>query len=504
VNLTLVNTSGRMSSDGSRLISSLLKRAGHKVSTIFLARPDPVRYSPNELESLHEILSKTDLLLIAVYSSYALRARQLTTFVKNRYPGLMVIWGGPHCISAPELSLRHADGVCFSEGDEVIVELVNKIESGQEYLDCSNMAFNVNGSMVINGVRPPFSDLDSLPYADYDLDDHFLLDSDLFQMTKQKMKEHLAGYPYYIPTLYLTTSRGCPHNCAYCNNCRYVAMFGRNSMRFQSTDRVVSELKHTIENLDFVNFIGLGDDDFLMRSNSDIEKFAENYRKIIGLPFGIAISANSFRKNKLAPLLNAGLKAVQIGVQSGSQRVLTKVYNRKLSTERCKSTLHEIANYQRPQKLDVLVDFIIDNPYETRDDIIATYKYILDLPPNMRINLFFLSFFPGTPLYDRALTDGIIQPFTEDGFRFYTRSNVQYQKNYETFLILMLRRLRNSSKMRNHVPKFLMRFLGNRAMRKIGGLLSEGIYARLVKPFIFNASRNYKQNGSSQEFVGSK
>ena len=119
-----------MSSDGSRLISSLLKRAGHSVTSVFLARPEPVDYLPSELECLDEILKETDLLLIAVYSSYAIRARQLTDYVRTKYPGLMVIWGGPHCISVPELGLHHADGVCFSEGDEAIVDFVERVEAG--------------------------------------------------------------------------------------------------------------------------------------------------------------------------------------------------------------------------------------------------------------------------------------------------------------------------------------------------------------------------------------
>ena len=438
-------------------------------------------YLPNELKALDETLRKTDLLLIGVYSSYAIRARQLTDYVRKKYPGLMVIWGGPHCISAPELSLRHADGVCFSEGDEVIVDLMDKIESGREYLDCPNMAFNVNGSRVINRVLPPFSDLDSLPYADYDLDDHFLLDGDLFQMTKDRLKQHLAGYPYYIPTLYVTTSRGCPHNCAYCNNCRYVAMFGRNSMRFHSTDRVLSELKYTVEKLEFVNFIGFGDDDFFMRSRSNLEEFAQKYKEEIGLPFGIALSANTFQRTKLEFLLDAGLRAVQIGVQSGSQRILHQVFNRKIPTKKSMAVLHELAFYQNILKIDVLVDFIIDNPYETRKDIFNTYEYILNMPQHAKINLFFLSFFPGTPLYHRAIKDGIIEPFTEDAFRFYTRSSIRYQKNYETLLILLLRRLKRSSRATDRISQFVMNVLGSAVMRKLGSLLTEPTCSRLAK-----------------------
>jgi len=391
--IALINVSGRLSSDGSRLVSALLKKEGHQVQSVFLARPEPLDYGADELEALNEILKGSDLVMIGVYSSYAIRAIQITEFIRERYPGLKVIWGGPHCISVPELALRYADGVCYSEGDLVAVDLVNKMDSGRDYLSTANMAFNVNGTHVVNEVLPPFTDLDSLPYSDYDLQDQFLLDRGLFQMTKERLRDRLAGYPYYIPILFILTSRGCPHKCSYCNNCRYVAMFGRNIIRFQGVDRILDELVHTLEQLDFVQFVGFGDDDFFMRSTRVIEDFAEKYKRRVGLPFGIGVSANTYNKKKMEIFLDAGLKAVQMGVQSASQRILDDVYNRRIQVAKTKQVVHYIHSYQKKKRLDFFVDFIIDNPYETRTDIIQTYKYLLDLPPEMRINIFFLAFF---------------------------------------------------------------------------------------------------------------
>ena len=127
--IVLLNVSGRQSSDGSRLISALLKRAGHHVKCVFLSRTQPLDYEPDELEPLGEIINEAELVMIAVHSSYAIRAVQVTEFVHKKFPGIKVIWGGPHCISVPELGLRYADGICFSEGDQVSVDFVNKLEA---------------------------------------------------------------------------------------------------------------------------------------------------------------------------------------------------------------------------------------------------------------------------------------------------------------------------------------------------------------------------------------
>ena len=143
--------------------------------------------------------------------------------------------------------------------------------------------------------------------------------------------------------------------------------------------------------------------------------------------------------------------------------------------------VQQAAQYHKKRKLDLLVDIIIDNPYETKQDIIQTYRFLIDLPFHVKINLFFLAFFPGTPIYDRALADGIINPYNEKAFRFYTRASIRYQGNYETFLILLLRHLRRRFPMIKYFPKVFLRGLGSYPLRIIASIFSGSIYAFLCK-----------------------
>lgn len=479
--ITLINVTGRMSSDGSRLISALLKRAHHRVTNIFLARPEPIEYQLEELKLLDPILDDTDLLMLAVYSSYVLRAVQVTQYARKFFPKLKVIWGGPHCISVPDMALQHADGVCFSEGDEVVVELVNKIEVGINYWDTPSMGFRQNGKRIINPVRPPFKDLDSLPFYDYGLENQFLLDRELLPMTNDLIKERMTGYHYNIPIFFFATSRGCPHHCSYCNNCRYLTMFGKTPPRFLSVQRILDELAAEMKRFDFINFIAFGDDDFFMRPLNQLEEFSAKYKAQIGLPFGAAISANTYDKKKMEVLLDAGLVGIQLGIQTGSQRALDEVYDRKVSVHKTQKVIAELSQYQTSCYLDLLVDFIVDNPYETREDIIQTYRYMLQLPSGIKINIFFLAFFPGTPLYDRALADGLIEPFDENNFRFFTRTHLRYQKNLETFLVLLIRKLRNKKVRLGKISLFFLGILGSRAVRVSASLVPRPIYSLLSR-----------------------
>jgi anaerobic magnesium-protoporphyrin IX monomethyl ester cyclase len=485
VNILFVNTSERLSSDGSRLISALLKRAGHSVKSVFMTGFKPIPQEIEEFEQLNELLKDSELVMIAVYSTYAHRSTRITKFIRERYPGLKVIWGGPHCISVPELSLPYADGVCYAEGDESVVELVNRMAKGVDYTDIPSMAFNVNGTYIKNPVLPPFRDLDSLPYPDYDFDNQYLLDRKLYQMTKEMSEKYFPVYFVRVPIYFTVTSRGCPYQCSYCNNIRYVSMWGRNLLRFRSVDNIIGELKYILERFDFFKFIGFGDDDFLTRPTQQLQDFAEKYKKEIGLPFFMCVTANTFNKKKIEIMLDAGLKIIQMGVQSGSQRVLDEVFNRKIKVAKTKEVIRQIESYQKIHDLTLLLDFIIDNPYETRDDIIQTYQYLVDLSPKVNFNLFLLTFFPGTPLYQRALSDKIIEPSTvdEDTFRdFCCRKGyeIRYQKNYELFLIFLIRSFRLRG-LRKYIPKHVLRALGSRPVCFIASLFPAAFYRTLFE-----------------------
>jgi len=98
---------GGFSSDGSCLISALLKQAGHKVKHVFIAGEDPTSCTPAEAGLLHEVLKDADLTLVAVYSVYVAAAIKITEFVHRTYPGMQVIWGGAslHCRTGTQPAL---------------------------------------------------------------------------------------------------------------------------------------------------------------------------------------------------------------------------------------------------------------------------------------------------------------------------------------------------------------------------------------------------------------
>ena len=438
--IALINVCGRQSSEGSRLISALLKRAGHQVCRVFLTRVHPVPYTHRELARLGDLLADVDLVLVAVYSAYAGRAVQVSQVLRRRFPSVPVVWGGPHCVASPEHALRHADGACFGEGDAAVVEFVDRLAAGDDRCwSTPGMAFRRPDGDVVNEPRPPLEDLDGLPHDDFGLDDSYLLDGDLLPMTRQRLRDTFVVYPFGEPTFWALSARGCPHHCSYCNNCRYLAMFGRNALRLQSMDRFCDELAAHLDRLPMFRRVAIADDDFLCRPLHDLERFAARYRAEVGLPFSVFVSARTFDRRKLDLLRDAGLAIVQMGVQSGSDRVLREVYDRDLSVAATRRVVDELEPLLRDGELELLLDFIVDNPYETPADVLATLRDLSDLPRGARPNLFTLSWFPGTPLYARAVADGIVRAEDEEAYRHFS-GMVRYHRRYETLLVLALGR----------------------------------------------------------------
>jgi radical SAM superfamily enzyme YgiQ (UPF0313 family) len=184
-------------------------------------------------------------------------------------------------------------------------------------------------------------------------------------------------------------------------------------------------------------------------------------------------------------LVDAGLKVIEMGVQSGSQRVLDAVFNRPLSIAKTKEVARDIGTYVRRRGVQLLLDFIIDNPWETREDVHQTMRYILDVPPRTVLNVFLLTYFPGTPVYDRAVAEGIIRPLSLRSLRRFSRARLRFQRNWETVLILLTRLLRMAVRRKSTPIDAFLRLCLSRPVRLVMGLLPSMFFAALARGMQF-------------------
>jgi radical SAM superfamily enzyme YgiQ (UPF0313 family) len=420
-----------ISAFGVRALSAYLKRAGYSVRIIFLPgshkrftpRGDFVYvYTQNLLEEVCELCKDSCLIGISFMTYFFDRAVQLTQALKRRHD-IPVIWGGIHPTLRAEEALEYADMVCIGEGEDALLELTEKIEKGQDYSDVKNVWVKRNGKVIKNPLRPLIKDLDTLPFIDFDLDEHYCYDhvkdsvreiDDLFLEELLQLRPDLKGN---FQICYRTmTDRGCPHRCTYCSISVQKELYqGQSFFRKRSVENVVKELGQIKKRFPFVETVQFFDDTFFSRSTSDIHKFSAMYKEFIGLPFHAQCSPGTITEEKLDALVEAGLIYTEMGIQTGSKRI-KRLYNRKESNREIIDAA-KIIHKHRDKLLLPDYHVILDNPWETEDDTLDTLHLILDLPRPFCLKLSTLQFFPGTKLYLKGKEDGFFKNHIREIYR---------------------------------------------------------------------------------------
>jgi len=468
--LGIISPYSDISSIGVRMLSAVLRKAGVPVRLIFIPpeRPELIdagtstgrKYPPLLEEALLELCRDLPVVGISLMTNYFFRAMQLTDALK-RTGNRIVVWGGVHPTLKPDECLEFADMVCLGEGEETLLDLAGAVQSEKSVEGIKNLWMKKNGNLIRNPVRPPVHDLDTLPPLDYSLSDDFIWDAEknsFLKMNEKVLRRYLAmGYISGIrdEVAYQTmASRGCPHNCHYCCAHSLGAIYAEgNYLRRRGVSHIISELKTIRERFGFVRVIGFSDDSFFMAGPEEIREFSRRYKEEIGLPFFCLGSPTTITRAKLESLIEAGLFSVQMGIQTGSGRT-KELFNRTVSNEKILESARTISSFSHTL-MPPNYDLIIDNPWESIDDILETFSLLLRLPRPHRLQLFSLVLFPGTPLFDRAVDEGRIRDIREE---VYNREYHQRGRNYVNIVFALFR---------HNAPLPLLKVLGSRPVVKL-------------------------------------
>lgn len=415
---------------GVRFLSSSLEAAGHRCTILFI--PAPVNafryhsefryaYTMRELDAITELAAEDDLIGVSFMTNYYERAVQITTRIR-RAMSVPVVWGGVHPTACPEQALEHVDYVCRGESEAALVEFCTKLDQCDDTTTVRNFWLrDATGRIVKNEVQPLEQDLDSLPFPDYRLDRHYVLDRDR-QVIDVLDKSGIARYLVAdaisrsrdpsaqrgVSALYQTmATRGCPHHCSFCYNNEYRKLYNtKHYLRRRSVDNLMTELAQLRNPGSPFGYVVLCDDSFFAASDREIETFAARYRDEVGVPFHCLGSPQTVSERKLACLVEAGLVSISMGIQSGSART-NHQYDRHFNPRQVIAAA-SIINSFRDRIRPPAYDFIIDNPFESLEDERASLELILELPRPFHLCLGSLVFFPGTPLYRQARDEGIL------------------------------------------------------------------------------------------------
>lgn len=409
---------------GIRAISSVLKMAGFSTKIIFL--PGGIehlrfdgnyiyRYSEKTLQQITELCKDADLIGFSFMSQYFDRAVQITQHLKKHF-NTPIIWGGIHPTYRPEQCLNYCDIVCIGEGEYAIVELAEKMLNSMDYTDTKNCWFKSNSGIKKNEQGPIIQNLDELPFVDYDIENHYVYNwrsKDIIPIDRKIMTEQFPKIAYFkgkhLVTYRTMTSRGCPHRCSYC------ASSAMMRLRRRSVDNVIEELQVILSQFNSIELISFFDDTFFAGPVEYFEEFRGKYKNKIGLPFHAQCSPTTISERKMEILVDAGLFYTEMGIQTGSERI-KKMYRRVVSNQKMIDAAALINRYSVKM---LIPDYhvILDNPWETKDDVMDTLRLLLSLPGKFRLQISSLIFFPGAELNEKAREEGILKDELHEVFR---------------------------------------------------------------------------------------
>ncbi|MDR1663524.1 MAG: B12-binding domain-containing radical SAM protein [Clostridiales bacterium] len=390
---------------GIRYLSSTLKGKGYEPQIIFLKSFNSYNVdepTPAEYELLYEKIKELSpgyIGLSIMCSFYLAVAKKIVSDIRA-FTDAPVILGGAYPTLFPEECLELSDMVFRGEGEDAILEFSEALENGQALSDITGIENTVyktaDGEIRHIPLRPLIQDLDRLPHPDFGGDNIYYINNDKLSPGDPEVQ----SFSYEM-----TTSRGCPNRCSYCSNSSIRALYkGKGKyIRQRSVDDVMGELLDVRKKSPGLQMLRFWDEIFPWDVNW-VEAFAARYEKEICLPFEIWGHPKLSAGPHIKRLVKAGLSKIVIGVQSGCPEIRREIYHRgetQAEILKCAQSLSEA-------KVPIVVyDFILGHPFETEKDLRETLELCRKLAKPFRLQLHGLSFLPGTPIEEIAVSRGV-------------------------------------------------------------------------------------------------
>jgi radical SAM superfamily enzyme YgiQ (UPF0313 family) len=464
VHVTLISPYNVITASGVRTLSAVLKAAGIESRLVMLppvgaeagwgeAGVD-VAYAAAVLDQVNDLAQDSDLIGVSLTSNFFQHAIQITRHLRRSLHA-PIIWGGVHPTLRPEECLAHADLVCLGEGEDALLELVRKMASGGDYRGVQSIWYKENAEIVRTPLRPLPTNLDAYPYPDYDLTAEYVLHGGTLQpMSKELLYKFLEHVTYEAGVTYRAImSRTCRNRCAYCANSGLGKMYGKQwRARRRSVPHFVGELEQAIARFPRIARVVI-EDDYFLDDDELVTEFCRAYKARVGRPFVVAgMFPTIVTEERIGWLVDAGMYRAGVGIQTGSERIMREVFHRPCTKEQTLRVFATLAKFK--DRFKPTYQYIVDNPWETDDDRLETLRQLLLIPEPYILELFSLVAFPGTRLYDRAVSEGLL---TDDYAQVYLRDYHSVKRTYANALFRLFQV--------RHVPHWVIVLLMSTPLR---------------------------------------
>lgn len=339
-----------------RLIE-LVKKRGEKLPLMSFGYLAAVLHANgHEVRVSSEEFADADLVILP--SSMVEYSNEIEWATRIKQQGINVGFVGPFATARPDLFLPHCDFVISGEPEEA--------------------AMRISESWLPEGVvvSKPIVKVDELPFPKWDL----------FPIESYSYLPALKERPF-LPIL---SGRGCYYTCDYCP---YKDFY---QWRNRSVDNVMAEIEHLVDKFG-VRAMLFRDPIFSAPKQRAREISEEFIKRNIKLRWACETRLDLLDEELLEVMYEAGLRVVNVGVESSSDTILRNVKRRPITVD------HQEAMIRYCDKLGIRVTafYVLGLDGDTPETIADTVRYAKKL--NTHAALFFINTpFPGTPPFDKV------------------------------------------------------------------------------------------------------
>jgi len=328
---------------------------------------------------------QADVIGVSMFTFNRKRSYELLRLAKEACPEAVTLAGGPHPTHlAAEVfeDCPALDAIVRGEGEPTLLGVVERMAAAP----ASDLWRRTPGLIFRNGateIQPVMEDLDVMgaPAAHFEAD--FL--DDVGQLA------------------YLSTSRGCPATCNFCNT----PDFWGTAIRFRGPEAVLAEMR-LLREKHGLTYFSFRDDTFTGNRGRILTLMELIQGSGLHPLWNCQSRVNLVDVDRLVAMKRAGCEFMQFGVEHGSEKVLL-LLDKGTSMKHIRQALALV----RKVGMNLGIYLITGIPGETWEDVELTAGLIRETRPH-DCQISPLALYPGTRMYDDIRAEGRI---SRDFFR---------------------------------------------------------------------------------------
>lgn len=289
--------------------------------------------------------SKFDGIGLTASSQVFEEAVDIAKQYKNKFPDVPVFLGGSHVSTVGKEAIKGFpfDFAVYGEGEITFNEIILYLKGKKLLKDIDGLIYkNEKGEIIKNPPRQIIKDINEIPFPDFSV------------FPNERYPQHR-----------LTTSRGCPYQCVFCNS----HSIWTNRWRKRSAKNIFDEINQILDNYGRKT-INFNDDSF----NIDLNRINEFCNYLIenqtGILWSTAVRADRITPEVAAKMKQAGCYAVSVGIESANNEML-----KRMKKHTTKEKIYNGIQVFRNAGIDVTGQFMIGNPGDTLETVKESIEF---------------------------------------------------------------------------------------------------------------------------------